>query len=132
MADEPTSALGTSLDTGIPDFDTWYKDNHGGSSAYGLLSDIENFFTGSRNSAQAQYDKAYNEWFEGTRYQRAFQDIKNAGYNPWILLQNGSPSSSGSANSGLAINSKKNGGSDLLKALANTASMITKIISVAA
>lgn len=33
--------------------------------------------------------RAWDEYMDSTKYQRAFQDLKKAGANPWLLLQNG-------------------------------------------
>lgn len=40
--------------------------------------------------------RAFEEYMESTRYQRAFKDIEAAGGNPWLLLQNGGVSAAGS------------------------------------
>lgn len=33
--------------------------------------------------------RSFSEWMDSTKYSRAFEDIKKAGYNPWLALQGG-------------------------------------------
>lgn len=74
------------------------------SSIYGLPGNISEFLSGTRsawtnryNTAQSILDKKYELDFENTKFQRAFKDIEAAGYNPWLMLQNGGLSASGSS-----------------------------------
>lgn len=45
------------------------------------------------SSAEAQKDRDWQEYMSSTAYQRAFDDIKAAGYNPWLILDRGSAAS---------------------------------------
>lgn len=58
------------------------------------------------NSAEAKKDRDWQEKMSNTAYSRAFEDIKAAGYNPWLLLDRGASAStpggsSASASSGI-------------------------------
>lgn len=33
--------------------------------------------------------RSFSEWMDSSKYSRAFEDIKKAGYNPWLALQGG-------------------------------------------
>ena len=80
-----------------------------------FLARLGNIFTGERSKMLNSYNayvqalnkrneeraianaRAYDEWFESTKYQRAVQDLKRAGLNPWLAVNSGFANQSSSS-----------------------------------
>lgn len=118
VAEQPEQAI---------DFNTFYRQNNftgADIDPNNILSKIGNFFVGDVDSAKKQYEaylsnlnirneakatqsaRAWEEYMDSTRYQRAFNDLKAAGINPYMLVNNGAAPAAGSSSSPKASYSK--------------------------
>lgn len=95
------------------DFSNGYNNPYD-NGGWNFLSDL---FTGDD---RARYDKAYDQWLADTQYQRMVEDMKKAGLNPYLLMQNGF----GSPGNYAYQSSSKEGSKDSLKQLLMAVAMI--------
>lgn len=87
---------------------------------------------------QDRIDKAreYEIWFDSSKYQRAVEDLKAAGLNPWLAVQGGlsgtGSTSASTNNSSSASNVNKPNSKSSNNGLSNLLSSALKIIMAAA
>ena len=111
----------------VVDFNTFYKENGFTGTQIdpnNMLSKIANWFIGDVDSAKKMYEsylnnvnirnearatqsaRAWEEYMDSTKYQRAFQDLEKAGLNPYLLVNGGQSLAAGSSSSPKASYSK--------------------------
>lgn len=89
-----------------------------------------------RNEYSAAQQRAFELFMDSTKTQRAMQDIKDAGLNPWLALQSaglgGSVPSGAAANSSAGQVGQAKSGSDILSGLGASAIGISMLIKTIA
>lgn len=86
------------------------------------------------NSAEAAKQREWEEHMASTQYQRAVEDLRKAGLNPWLAvsgINGGSPSGASASSSASSVNMKKSGSEVLanLTQSAVSAAIIAKIVA---
>lgn len=100
-----------------------------GEQNLGLQHDAQKY-----NSAEAERQRAWEEHMASTQYQRAVEDLKKAGLNPWLAvsgINGGSPSGASASSSANSV-SQRPSGAQTISSLANTAvsaAIIAKIVA---
>lgn len=150
----------------MPDFYEFYNDygrSHSSSgwidtNPYDIWGNIDEFFTGNRSSALEEYnrqkelkEKAFEEarlasardfqnYMESTKYQRTKEDLQKAGFNPYMMIQQGlgtsnvSPGPTSNRASARYLNDRKKGDrsfGDHVSAFATTALRVLALLAMA-
>lgn len=111
---------------------------------YGLIGNIRNFFNGKRTEYEKEYDaylskfqndleekrlqsaRDYETWLDSTKYQRAVEDAKKAGINPYLLFSQNINTSSGSSASAQKAATPE----AMSKKVNNASSLVTSALKV--
>lgn len=129
----------------IGDFSTWAESQGYNDHMYSWTDNVGNAVTGYRNRLEAEYNekqnllnkqyeqdslasaRAWEEYLDSTKYQRASKDLEDAGLNKWLAVQSGVSGSGTSSSVGSSANGVKNN----VSSNKNGESAISKLITSA-